>query len=257
MLASATPRVGVTANIFPAQWVNIEHGPQKDVRIGLSIDLRRIAQIIRGKAPAMGKMSCPGGSLAWGESLEAGAVREAKEESDLDDVLLPSEPIAITSQAIYGPDRLHPPKHGEDAELHFVLAHVAGVTQCNDPRDTLRTIGIATSLSLDTSNVPAAARPGTPPCRWSTPLQPGPSEQEPGIALTHPFAIAVVSPGMKHLLQLEGTVPEEQGDAISASMSLHMDMDLPRLRAMDDAAAAWWASTEQVLRGESEEGGRM
>ena len=47
-------------------------------------DAGRLLVILRGHAPAAGHWSIPGGRVEPGESLEAAAVREAREETGLD-----------------------------------------------------------------------------------------------------------------------------------------------------------------------------
>lgn len=43
-----------------------------------------ILLIRRGKSPHYGRWMIPGGSLEWGETLEAAAVREVREETGID-----------------------------------------------------------------------------------------------------------------------------------------------------------------------------
>ena len=47
-------------------------------------DSNEILLIKRGKAPHYGRWMVPGGTLEWGETLEAAAIREVREETGID-----------------------------------------------------------------------------------------------------------------------------------------------------------------------------
>lgn len=80
-------------------------------------DRDEILLIRRGKPPHYGRWMIPGGSLEWGESLEAAATREVREETGIE---IEIEAFAAFVEAI-APD---------GAEYHFLImdyvAHATG-----------------------------------------------------------------------------------------------------------------------------------
>lgn len=57
------------------------------IRIGVGVVVFRGEEVLvvkRGKEPLKGKWSIPGGGLEFGEALEAGVLREVREETGLD-----------------------------------------------------------------------------------------------------------------------------------------------------------------------------
>jgi len=75
------------------------------------VDRGRVLLVRRGREPLMGHWSLPGGMLELGESLEAGVIREIKEETGL--IVEPLRLIELL-------DRIH--RDGERVRYHYVIA---------------------------------------------------------------------------------------------------------------------------------------
>lgn len=87
------------------------------------IDGAKVLLVRRGNPPLQGEWSLPGGALEVGETLEAGIVREVKEETGLE-----VKPLAVVEVF----DRIH--REGERVRYHYVLVdflcRVEGGTLC-------------------------------------------------------------------------------------------------------------------------------
>jgi ADP-ribose pyrophosphatase YjhB (NUDIX family) len=75
------------------------------------VDQGRVLLVQRGREPLKGHWSLPGGLLEIGESLNAGVVREVREETGL--TVEPMELIELL-------DRIH--RVGERVQYHYVIA---------------------------------------------------------------------------------------------------------------------------------------
>ena len=75
------------------------------------VDGGRVLLVQRGSEPLKGEWSLPGGLLELGESLEAGLIREAREETGL--IVEPVELIELL-------ERIH--REGERVRYHYVIA---------------------------------------------------------------------------------------------------------------------------------------
>jgi len=75
------------------------------------VDDARVLLVRRGTEPLKGEWSLPGGVLELGESLQAGVVREAQEETGLT-----VEPLELVELL----DRIH--RVGERVRYHYVIA---------------------------------------------------------------------------------------------------------------------------------------
>jgi ADP-ribose pyrophosphatase YjhB (NUDIX family) len=78
---------------------------------GVVVDQGRVLLVRRGKEPAMGQWSLPGGVLELGESLAEGLIREVREETGLT-----VEPVELVELL----DRIH--REGERVRYHYVIA---------------------------------------------------------------------------------------------------------------------------------------
>ena len=90
---------------------------------GVVIEKGRALLIRRGSEPLLGQWSIPGGTLELGESLEAGVVRELKEETGLDVRIV--EMIEVFDR-IYEDEDEADAASGETAELSSVGAKKKG-----------------------------------------------------------------------------------------------------------------------------------
>ncbi len=75
------------------------------------IDQGRVLLVKRGREPLKGHWSLPGGLLELGESLEAGVIREIKEETGLT-----VEPLKLIELL----DRIH--REGGRIRFHYIIA---------------------------------------------------------------------------------------------------------------------------------------
>src|ERR1039458_6432415 len=75
------------------------------------VDQGRVLLVRRGREPLKGHWSLPGGMLELGESLEAGVIREIKE-----DARLAVEPLQLIELL----DRIH--LDGKRVRYHYVIA---------------------------------------------------------------------------------------------------------------------------------------
>ena len=97
----------------------------------------RVLLVKRGREPLKGQWSLPGGLIEVGESLEAGVVREVKEETGLD-----VEPVALIELL----DRIH--REGDRVRFHYVIADYfcrvkGGVLRAASDADEVRWVGRA------------------------------------------------------------------------------------------------------------------
>ncbi len=72
--------------------------------------------IRRGQPPRLNQWSLPGGRLEWGETLEAGALRELKEETGVDAELLGLLDVV---------DGVFPARPGGEITRHYVMIDYA------------------------------------------------------------------------------------------------------------------------------------
>jgi ADP-ribose pyrophosphatase YjhB (NUDIX family) len=75
------------------------------------VDQGRVLLVRRGREPLKGHWSLPGGMLELGESLEAGVIREIREETGLT-----VEPLQLVELL----DRIH--RDGERIRFHYIIA---------------------------------------------------------------------------------------------------------------------------------------
>jgi ADP-ribose pyrophosphatase YjhB (NUDIX family) len=75
------------------------------------VDQGRVLLVRRGREPLKGDWSLPGGLLELGESLEAGVIREIREETGLT-----VEPLKLVELL----DRIH--RDGERIRFHYIIA---------------------------------------------------------------------------------------------------------------------------------------
>ena len=75
------------------------------------VDQGRVLLVRRGREPLKGQWSLPGGMLELGESLEAGVIREIREETGLT-----VEPLQLVELL----DRIH--RDGERIRFHYIIA---------------------------------------------------------------------------------------------------------------------------------------
>jgi len=97
----------------------------------------RVLLVKRGREPLKGQWSLPGGLIEVGEPLEAGVVREVKEETGLD-----VEPVALIELL----DRIH--REGDRVRFHYVIADYfcrvkGGVLRAASDADEVRWVGRA------------------------------------------------------------------------------------------------------------------
>lgn len=105
----------------------------KAPRVGVGVvviretDERQVLLVLRGKEPAKGKWSVPGGSVELGETISEAAAREVHEETGLD-VEIGSVITAV--DAIY--------RDGDEISFHYVIIDVlafAGADAAPVPAD--------------------------------------------------------------------------------------------------------------------------
>jgi 8-oxo-dGTP diphosphatase len=92
----------------------------------------KVLLVKRGREPLKGQWSLPGGLIEVGEPLEAGVVREVKEETGLE-----VEPVALIELL----DRIH--REGGRVRFHYVIADYfcrvkGGVLQAASDADEVR-----------------------------------------------------------------------------------------------------------------------
>lgn len=107
------------------------------------MDKENVLLIRRGHAPLKGHWSIPGGALEVGETLEAGVIREAKEETGLE-----IRPLAIVEVF----DRIY--REAERVRYHYVLVDYvctieSGILCCNSDADDARWVPVAELRNKD------------------------------------------------------------------------------------------------------------
>jgi 8-oxo-dGTP diphosphatase len=80
--------------------------------------------IRRGKPPRLNQWSLPGGRLEWGETLEAAALRELKEETSVDATLLGLIDVV---------DGVFPARPGGEISRHYVMIDYAARWTSGEP----------------------------------------------------------------------------------------------------------------------------
>lgn len=86
-----------------------------------SIDTKAVACVLRGKPPAVGQLSVPGGKIRLGESMVLAAARETLEETGLT-VDFPKNPAFYATDAITMNDR-------GDVQFHYTISHLLAFVQ--------------------------------------------------------------------------------------------------------------------------------
>lgn len=89
----------------------------------------QVLLIKRGTPPRLGQWSLPGGRLEWGETTAAGALRELKEETGVEAVLLGLVDV------VYGLFPARPSPDGKPGEIsrHYVLIDYAARWTSGEP----------------------------------------------------------------------------------------------------------------------------
>ena len=100
--------------------------PQRPL-VGIGVVLRRRAEVLlirRGRAPALGQWSFPGGAQRLGETAEAAARRELREETGLE-----AGPLQLVTYA----DSIHHDESGQ-IRFHYTILDFCGAWLNGEPR---------------------------------------------------------------------------------------------------------------------------
>jgi len=137
------------------------------------VDEGRVLLVRRGHEPLKGHWSLPGGLLELGEPLEAGVVREVREETGLQ-----VEPVELIELL----DRIH--RDGERVRYHYVIADYL-----------CRVAGGALKAASDAEEVRWVER-----AEWS----------RPGALVLDPVTARVMEAGWQRARQLQAKVRERE-----------------------------------------------
>jgi ADP-ribose pyrophosphatase YjhB (NUDIX family) len=100
--------------------------PQRPI-VGIGVVLCRPGHVLlirRGRAPAVGQWSFPGGAQRLGETAEAAARRELREETGLE-----AGPLQLVTYA----DSIHRDSNGR-LRFHYTILDFCGAWQHGEPR---------------------------------------------------------------------------------------------------------------------------
>lgn len=133
----------------------------KAPRVGVGVvliretDERQVLLVLRGKEPAKGMWSVPGGSVELGETISEAAAREVREETGLD---VEIGPVVTAVDAIYCDD--------DEISFHYVIVDVLAFAAPDavpvpaDDADAVQWVSVDEVASVEplTENLPAVVQ---------------------------------------------------------------------------------------------------